>query len=718
MTEGWTGGGTPDENDLTRRIEELANRAAEEMDAEDGFAPAPAAPAAPVAAGGGVAVAEVANVRAEIGALRAELSSLGERVTSAIAAQGSRLAESIAPLSERIGEGSGGDDGSLEARLAALEDTLSLVAERLESLTSDGASVTGERIGELSRDLGALQSALAAGQQELRGLVASGGGGGGGSIDTAPLVDAQQRTAQAVISRVDESVGGLSSSVREAIDAFARSVERSLTALGGSVGAALAEARDAHHDHLDEVASSLDAPLQRMAVLYNDLVARVEAGGGGGGGGREEMAAVINGLQQIGGVQAQLARAVDELRQSGTTDLTGSIDALRQATAAEFGKLRAELVAVMSSGQDRSIAAMEEADKLTGGRLVELKRSLEKTTKGIETMTTAVEDSAAVLSRMDESWVDISRQTAEEVHAAASEELGTFRAAATKELESLRKSLKDTASGVLAARSEIDQGTRLLVAAGQSLLQYLAERDQVLEEERVRIFRDVLEEFGKGLNAKSRKHLTDRIDEALERHRDARDADRWRRKGAEAAKPAPIPLVVAPEEPPTTLTRDQAKAAAAGETVPLTPVVAVPRTDAPTPVRAAKTGEAAKPAKAGKAAPRPVAKKSASSAPAAKKAAKPAKPAPTAARTAAAKAAKAALAKKSGTSAAKPAARKAAAKKGRASVDRLPDVSSPSNAIDAAAGPDVSLEIASTDAQAAIDAFTQAAGGAGRRPRS
>ena len=91
------------ETPLLARIEALAARAADDVQAER------------------AAADEVAAVRSDLSSLRADVARLAETLTGGLQAQASRFEGEVR--------------GPLESRLAALEDTLDGVAERLESFS-------------------------------------------------------------------------------------------------------------------------------------------------------------------------------------------------------------------------------------------------------------------------------------------------------------------------------------------------------------------------------------------------------------------------------------------------------------------------------------------------------------------------------------------------------------------------------------------------------
>ncbi len=644
---------------LFARIEELAARAAEDVGAERAIS------------------AEVSGVRAEMAALRADMARLAETLTSGLQAQTARLDGELR--------------GPLEARLAALEDSLEGVAERLESFARDDANATAERLSTLTR-----------GQADLRVLVAD-----QSTNLAATLLEAQSVSSAAVVGRVEEAIGGLTGSVREAIDAFAGSVEHSLVALGGSVGTALAEARDAHHDHLDEISGSFDAGMEKVTTGHTQLATRLT-----------EQAATL------GATRADVTAAIESLN----SDIAASLEA--SAVAAK--------------------KVLEDNDRTAASRIAEIKRGGDVASAAIDSLATKVASIAktsaetqTMVGKLDEGWREVAQAVVERASEAAAAELDEFRERVGRELESVRGSLGQTIAAVVESRTELDAGTRRLDASGQALLQYLAERDLVLEEERDRILRDVLDEFAKGLDAKSRKHLSMRVSEAMDRSRDARDADRYRKTKAGAPVPDPVPLVVAPVTPVRVA---RTTSPPAGEVTRPAPRERLARPAKPaTSVRAAKPAKPAEPVKATKPAKpapaKPAPTKAAPTKAAPTKAAKPAagRPdAPTEPAATPAQLAKAATAKQIETAKSEGAPDGATAgtqaatgvRKGRATVDSMPTVSSPSSAIDAAAGEGTGVahpqQPAETESGAAVGAAAEAFAAAtasrrrfgGRRPRS
>ena len=696
------------ETPLFARIEALAAQAADDVQADRAVAD------------------EVAAVRSEMSSLRADVARLTETLTGGLQAQASRFEGEVR--------------GPLESRLAALEDTLDGVAERLESFARDGASTTADRLSMLARDIAGLGSTVSAGNAELRTFVAD------RSADSAAtLLEAQSTGSSSVVGRVEEAVGGLTGSVREAIDAFAGSVERSLTALGSSVGTALAEARDAHHDHLDEVSGYLDAAMEKAMAGQAELAGLL----------KEQSTAMAATRTELSGAvttsRGDVTKAVDGLRQEVATALTASQSAVEASLAAS----QRQIVAALDTSGKAVKKSLDDNDRTAASRIAEVKRGVDVTSTALDSMATKVTaiakagaENSALLGKLDEGWREVAEAVIEESRAAAAAELDEFRTRVGRDLESLRESLRETTATVVDSRSELDAGSQRLDAAGRALLQYLAERDEALEEERDRILRDVLDEFGKGLDGKSRKHLTMRVSEALDRTRDARDAERYRTSKSGAPAPAPVPIVVAAVAAapvaPARQALGKADALPAVESRRVQPPPAprpagATRAPADSSAKSARPVKPAKPAKPAKAATPARAATSVKPAPAAKPA-KPAKPAKAARPAEPVKAAKPA---KVGAPAAEPVKRSTpgasepaapVTRKGRATVDAMPTVVSPSSAIDAATGDgagfarptgetaDDAATQSANPAGGAVDAFAAAAASrrrfGGRRPRS
>ena len=735
MTEGWAGTAAPE---LSRRIEALAAQAAAEARTEQELLRA------------------VEQVRGDLGSLRGELESVRGEVTSArgdlegVRGELASVRGDLAGVSNAVEEAA----PPMEARLAALEDTLDGVAERLEAFARDGAATTSERLSVLARDVAALSTALTSRTDELREFVAD-----RTADSAATLLDAAAHGDDEVVTRLGESIAGLAGSVRDAIDAFAGSVERSLTALGTSVGSALADARDTHDDHLDEVATAIEERVDRLVTDQQQASSAMV------GELRGIAAELGTRLEAQGDVADAMREDVTTLVGELRTELTELVGGVRGQIQEELEALRADLLGAIADGTASTKSLLVENDRTAAGRIAEIKRGidvhaheLDGTTKQVASLAKAANETKAVLVKMEEGWGDVARTVVEEAHAAAAAELDEFRGRMRTELEGLRNALRETTDTVLDARGQLNEGTTRLGTAGEALLQYLAERDNELEEARDRILHELLDDFAEGLKPKERRRVADLLQTSRERAAQKRDAERWRKQRSGEAPPAPVPLVVgqpAAERVPEPVQPEPVEPVAEPVVEPIPePVVETPAPEpeperAPEPVAEAPdvesdpaaafaavvteagapvVKEVAKPAKpakvtksaAAKPAAKAVAKKPAAKAakPAAKKApakavkaAKPAKPAKAPAAAPAEPVAAETPAPEATAEPAKP-ARKPAARRQRASVDSMPEVSSPSAAIDATVEPAPEPPVPEAEEHdpgaAAIDAFAAA----------
>jgi hypothetical protein len=105
---------------------------------------------------------------------------------------------------------------------------------------------------------------------------------------------------------------------------------------------------------------------------------------------------------------------------------------------------------------------------------------------------------------------------------------------AIEELRGQVESCVSEAGGAVEAALEADRTKSAADLAAtraelSELVGYLAERDRWLEHERDRVLHEVLAEFAQGLSGRRRRALSGRLHEIVERRRDARDAQRYRR---------------------------------------------------------------------------------------------------------------------------------------------------------------------------------------------
>jgi hypothetical protein len=450
-------------------------------------------------------------VAASLAGLRAEMSGLEERLAA--------IEDVVDVLAER-----------LESRIGSLDDRIAAMAQSLQSersVADQHRSRTTEALQEQSAALDEWAEAVRSGLEDLGEAVASSLGNLGETLQDPSAREADRRHIEAMLTEV-----------MTAVDEATQPIDAQMSSLYGGVLDGFAAARDRL---LDDLGGALEA-LERAAVATRD---NVEG--------------------QLSDLRNDFADALDELREHVATTVGTSSDTV----ASSLDDLKADW-------RPRSDAVIAEGRAAAEGVLAEVR-------------------------------ADVRRAMAD---------------------------LSDTLEGQIAVVSgvtgTIGGGTDRLVAAGQALLAYLAERDRLLERERDRVLREVLEEFASGLAPRERRAVASRVGEAVDRHRDARDAERFRRSRSDQEIEVPsVPSVMARLDEPLP------EAPAARPVLPRRSLRPQPPARTPTststPKRAAKSSSPAKPAAkkaTKKTAAAPAKQATATARPVKKTSSKPAKKAP------------------------------------------------------------------------------------------
>ena len=541
---------------------------------------------------------------------------------------------------------------AVEERLAAIEDTLDGLAERFEAVTRDSASTATERIAAVSQRLDELATTTfaeqAAGQEQW------------------------------------------AADIRAALGDLADAVQRSLGSLGDSLNDALRSGQAEEHGHVDTVVGELRTAVEDRLAIIRDASSS----------GVADLRGFVEAFQlstdaRLEDIQASLRGGLEQARSGLVEELTTTLDSLdranahsRQLVETEVASLREDLADALEEVRDRIAATVSRAQEaITGsvdeqrGAFDEVVRSLRSdvldrveetgatTRTSLDEMRADVvaasrnsEEAAARLASLDQTvagmdevvsalrteWdrrtdaaIDLARKAAEAA-------VVDFRAQVAATVGELRRSVEANTAKVGEANGYLSGATARLAQAGEALVAYLAQRDQILEAERDRTLHEVLDEFASGLSAKERRGIAAKVGDSLDRRRDARDAERHRR--AKAGEPA----VTIPEVP-------DPLAALTAPVQPAEPISAPPPRPAAAPSTAKKA--AAPPAKkaAVKKAGAPAKKAAVKKTTPAKKAAPAAKKASGVAKKATAPAVKATAAPEKASAPAKKAAKKAAA---------------------------------------------------------
>jgi hypothetical protein len=526
----------------------------------------------PPRAGAGLDLAATLTwLRSDIGGMRADLDALRTEVTGAqawVVARAETPAPAVAPdTTER--------DASVDRRLAGIEDSLAELAERFESLASEGASDVGTRLTSVDERIAALAASI--------------------DDETQAAAQHRQHSAQAIAEQA-AALDNWATATRSGLDELAGAVASSLEAFSSSMADARNVDRESERRHLDvliaAVAQKLEASFLTLRTEVDDALEPIDgrleslhnAVGSGFGDMREslleELGGAISRLEQANGVvhhtvevglaelRGDLADALDEVRDGvestiggARESIVGTLDEhraasveLRDHVAASSAELRDDVTATSAQVRD---------DVLSGSRVLrdELHAVTGQLRAGIDVaaehaqlsdgrvaeLQTAVARLDATLSQLLGDWTPQVDAVIAQGRAAAHSVLEQVQAEVDAAIEEMSEALADQRAAISEVTGDLGGGTDRLVGAGQALLAYLAERDRELERERDRILHEVLDDFANGLSSKDRRAAASRLGEALSRRRDTRDAERLRR--AEGAKPPleipPVPAEIA-----------------------------------------------------------------------------------------------------------------------------------------------------------------------------
>jgi chromosome segregation ATPase len=569
----------------------------------------------------------------------------------------------------------------LEERLAAVEDATDGLAEGLEAVTRDGIAVATDRIGQVEQRI-----------VELAGTT---------EATLAGHADAQQEWA---------------GTVRDALSDLGAALDRNLGSLGESIGDAFTSARTEQRAHVDELLEELRTVLSDAFALIDHRLTRdrheistdvaalrgfVETFQTNA----ENRLETLNGALGSGFADARAA-LVDELS-SSIGELTSANAGTRRMVEDELAALRTDLADALEEVRDRVAASLTDATDLVTGTVEEQRSSFDELVRGLRTdVLDRVEQSRGdVLSALDDlragaasaarsgeeaaarsrdleqavaafdetisqlrgEWAARSESAVSSARAAAEAATREFRLRAEESMTQLREAMDRHTAAVDDTAGVLNGGVSRLVTAGQALLGYLAQRDEVMEQQRAVTLHELLDAFAEGLSAKERRWAAARLGDALDRRRDARDADKWRRTAAGAPPEVPAPpadLASLAATPAPRAIRGSAQRRAAAQAA----------AEAPAPAKAAAKKTPKKPAKK-----------------TAKKTVAPGKAAAAATSTTTKKAATPAVKKATKSTPPVPtksvAPKPAAPRRSRSSLTRMPEVPSPDVALDAAVGP-------------------------------
>jgi hypothetical protein len=531
--------------------------------------------------------------------------------------------------------------------MAAVEDTLDELAERLEAATRDTATSTDEQLRRVQAKVDELAAtvlpeafeAQTQWAQEVRAAlseIATAVDRSFGSLGES-LTQAIGLGAEAGRTHTEEVVAGLSTSIDDAVAALDQRVTMTrdaAAAANADLRGFLASFQSATEERLEQVRGALAGGLsEARAGLVEELGSTIEALESANAGSRRLVE------EEVSSLRGDLADALEEVRDRIATtvgradeSIAGAVDSQRQA----FDEVVRELRSTVLDRLEESTATVATGlDQLRGG-VTSAARAGEVTSAQVTAFAESMAGLEHVVGEMHADWERRTDAAIDLVASAGHAAVDEFRDEVRGVLEDLRRSVDVGAAEVAGSKDLVAIATQRLVSAGEALLGYLARRDQVLEGERDRILHEMLDEFAQGLSAKERRGMGERVGAALDRRRDARDAERFR-QGSQApaleipevpedlsALAAPLPEPKKPKAPkPERAKTSPAKTSPAKTS----PAKTSPAQTAPPPA----TKTATKPGT--KTAAKVAAKKAAKAAKGAKTPAKPARKAATAKKT-------------------------------------------------------------------------------------
>jgi prefoldin subunit 5 len=566
----------------------------------------------------------------------------------------------------------------LEERLAAVEDTIDGLAENIEAVTRDSIGTATQHIRQVDASLGSigesLTDAVVSGHGETREHVEN------LAMQLRDIVELAFAGLDSRLSRDRDTAAGGVATLSGFLEAFQSSTEVRLEELEGAIGSGLTEARDA-------LLAELTATIEQLTQANGDTRRLVE--------------------DETGALRADLADALEEVRDRISTlmidsseSITGALDEQRTTFADTARVLRED---VLDRVEESRADVLSTLDELRAG-VSSAARHGEETGGRLRELAEVIGSLYATIGELRIEWDARSEAAVASAREAAEAATAEFRGEVDGMMASARAAMDRQAAAIDDAGALLNGGVAKLVTAGDSLLGYLAHRDQLLEQERDRVLHDALDAFASGLSAKERRSTANRLADVIDRRRDTRDAERWRRS-AEGAPAIDIPTppeglaaLADPIRPRGVRGSGPRRAAAAEAEAERAAATPAPPPVRPAPARARAAKASTKTATAKTTSAKTTSAKTTAAKPAAAKTA--AARSSTGKTTAASKgsAARSASAPTRSKSAAEPPPRpspgstakapaEGVARRRRASLREMPVVPSPDAAVDAAVGP-------------------------------
>jgi hypothetical protein len=428
---------------------------------------------------------------------------------------------------------------AIEERLAAVEDALDGLAERLESLTRDSIGSATERIASVEARITTLAETTVAQQAQAQDdwgrAITTALGGVAQAVDrnlgtlSLSLTEAVRNEREAGRAHVEQVVDALRDSVASGIgrleDRLVRQTDAA-TAATASLRGYVETFHGTTDERLEDIRGSLLSGLSLareglIEDLGETLTTMTEA--------NEASRSLVE--SEVASLRVDLADALDEVRDR----VTGVAERAGESITAALDEQRESFDEVVRGLRSDLLDRVEEARGETLAALDDLRAGVTGAARGAEDAAARLRDAESTLGALDATieqlraeWSARSESVADNARRSAEGVLAEFRQRAEAVVGEVAGSVDRQTEAVRAVAELLGGGTNRLVTAGQSLLGYLADRDRLLENERTVAILEMLDEFAEGLSAKDRRAMSGRLAEALERRRNARDAERFR----------------------------------------------------------------------------------------------------------------------------------------------------------------------------------------------
>lgn len=356
------------------------------------------------------------------------------------------------------------------------------------------------------------------------------------SLPVAPVVAASLAGLRAEMTGLEERLATIEdtvSSLADRIDSRLGALDDRIAALAQSVGSERTVAeqhRERTTEALQEQATALDEWAEAVRAGLEDLGDAVATSLGTLGDTLQDPSAREADRRHLEAMLTEVMGAVDEATRPIETQMSSLYGGVLDGFAAARDGLLDDLGGALEALERAAVATRENVE----GQLAELRGdfadALDEMREHVSNVVGTSSDTVAgALDEMRADWQPRVDKVVSEGRAAAQGVLDEVRSDVRRAMTDLSDSLEGQIAVIATATGTIGGGTDRLVAAGQALLAYLAERDRILERERDRVLHEVLEEFAEGLSPRERRAVASRVGEAVSRHRDSRDAERFRR---------------------------------------------------------------------------------------------------------------------------------------------------------------------------------------------